>query len=95
MRSRLLQLCRHQSHAALALRQAEATLYFHTLAFVYMRLPLIWSDIFLWPAERRTGEPDVALLAICQIVSIAIYLVREDPLVIMPFALVETFRDIL
>ena len=91
MRSRLLQLCRHQSHATLAFRQTEATLYFHTIALVYMRLPLIRNAVFLRPAERWAGEPDVALLAVCQIVPVPVYLVRE----VMPFTLVETFRDVL
>ena len=89
MRGRLLQPRRHQSHAALTFSQAEAPLYFHTLAFVYMRLPFVRSGISLRPAKRRTGDPDVAPLAVCQIVPVPIYLVRKDPLGIMPFALIE------
>ena len=77
------------SHAALAFSQTEAPRYFHTLAFVYMRLPFVWSDIFLRPAERWAGEPNMALLAICQIVPVPVYLIRENPLGIMPFALIE------
>ena len=45
-------------------------------------------------AEHR-GVYRVLMVAVCQVVAVAIYLVRENPLRIMSFPLVEAFRNLL
>ena len=95
MSSRLFQFCRYKTHAAFAFCQAETPLNFHALTFIYVRLLFVGNSILLRSAECRTGKPDMMLLAVRQIVPVAINLVCENPLGIMAFTLVKALCNLL
>ena len=51
----LPQFCGHQSHAAFALRQAESTLHFHTLALITVVLSLVSGLTLPGTPQYQTG----------------------------------------
>ena len=72
------QLCGDQTHAAFTFRQTEPALHFHTLAFIPVILCLVSDLTPLGTPQRRTGEPDSVLLAIVEILTVSVDLVRQN-----------------
>ena len=91
MGSGLLQLCSDQSHTAFAFCQTEFALHFHTFAFVFVVLSLVSGFTFLGSSQSRTGKPDTMLLAIAEIISVSVDLVRQNAGRVMSFPLPEPF----
>ena len=81
------QFCGDQPHAAFALRQTEPALYFHTLALIPVFLSLVSGFALLGATQCRTGEPDSVRLAIVEILTISVDLVRQDTAGIMGYHL--------
>ena len=89
------QFCRNQSHATFTLRQTEPTLHFHTLAFISVILSLVSGLTLPGTPQRRTGEPDSVCLAIAEIFTVPINLVRQNTAGIVSFTLTEPFCHLL
>ena len=95
MSSGLPQFCGDQPHAAFALRQTESALHFHTLALIPVILGLISCLIPLGSSQCRARESDSVLLAITEILTVSVDLVRQNTAGIMPFTLPEPFYHLL
>ena len=74
----LPQFCRDQPHTAFALRQTEPTLYFHTLTLIPVVLSLVSGLTFFGTSQCWAGEPDSVLLAIVEIFTVSVDLVRQN-----------------
>ena len=72
------QFCRDQPHATFALCQTEPALYFHTLALIPVVLSLVSGFALLGATQCRTGEPDSVCLAIVEILTVSVDLVRQN-----------------
>ena len=93
MRRRLPQLCCYQAHATFSLCQTKAPLDLYPFAFVQIGLPFVCIRLLPRSAKRRAGKSDSVLLAVGQIVPVAIDLVCEDSRRIVSLAFAETFRN--
>lgn len=80
-----------QPQSAFALCQAEPTLHFHPFTFILAVLSLVSGPTFLGAAQGRTRKPDAMLLAEAEILTVSVYLVRQNAAGIMPFPFPKSF----
>ena len=59
-------------------RGNKPTLYFHTLTLIPVLLSLVSGFALLGATQCRTGEPDSVLLAIVEILTVSVDLVRQN-----------------
>ena len=82
----LFQLCFHFSKVAFSLGKTELPLNFNALVLVEICLPLVALFILFRSAQCRSAEPDSMQLAIAEVFSISVDLIRQHTLRILSFA---------
>ena len=95
MGSGFLQLGSNQTHATFPFRQAKPALYFHAFTFIQVILRLVLNLTLSRSAQSRAGEADSVFLAITEILTVSVDLIRQNTAGIMPFTLPEPFYHLL
>ena len=90
-----LQSCHNHTHAAFAFGEAEFTLNLDTLALINVILFFVNLSVLFRSAESGSRKPDVTLLAVAKIVTVAVDFVHQNVLGIMSCSLLEFLNHIL